>query len=570
MGDKSPRSVYIDEANRYLRAARIQEADLEELAQDRVKILEEPAWQSWEGLDPIYTDRHKGMSWYETEMGVKGLAYIIYQSAKDEARDDHAAWLEKSKQEALTQSRDDEADEAPSDKQPSDAAPQSQVNDHDVDPVTGRNIYDPPLSSDDEEYHQDSWNPRDGRLRVAQVSSQGDEAEESTNDMIRGLTLQEASSSPSKSSEPISSIKESSIDNRGVSKSWNLIIDDWEKNKGRKIIYYLSQLHPEVRMALIRGDLPLKMRDPAFKSRHEGSLRARDCQGTYAVYLSVDVPPPHKSMTASHNVGKGLTMRQLEEAYYDVKLYIDVKDPRSARFAKQIDHVCSGQRGLLANLDWKQGQRRYGGGKQAHDDFRHQEEWCYWVEQNVLPWNHHQRANQTDHLLDLALSRCFPYVGLAQNVERRLPDHWNHSSHISPMFGLICAIINKRYPEQFTVQTSYQIFRTVNVADIGLDEKLTTLLCSAYPWDGGLSTAYAGIARGRPDLYNDRDHKRMVEAADLIEHTGLIDLNINESNDKIDTFGDHLDNALRYRHHLVNASADIASDIATYTKIIYS
>jgi len=523
-----------------------------------IEILQDPDWFTQEGFDPLCTARQRGMAWYYETFGIKGLAYMIVQIAAEEAREEHRIWriangkATQSEYAASSGTADEEA--LPG----IDALGVGDTEEVDDQPVRDEAIRD--TDEDEVDEHEGSCHPFAGRwtssqkprVRVGRFTSLRD-------DRVAVPT------STSKSSSPVSSAgKESLLELRGVHASWKLILKDWVHNDGLKLLYYLSQLHPKVIVALINGDLALKMQDPAFSSDVQAHLTPSDRQGTYAVFVSVQRTSNQSSVS---NAGKGLTVRQIVQAYEDIMLYIDVENPASEPHARQVDEQFSGNKKLLETLDYKK-ERRYGSGK-LHDEFVHHEEWLSYVEAHHSIWHERFENTDQDHLLDVHLDRCPVYVGLAKGVVQRSEDHSNHAGSITPVLGLLCAVLKLRYGELFPTTTStWQILKTIHTSHIGFDEKLTTILCSAYPWDGGLSTAYAGINRGQPGKYNDRDYDALQQNIKDIELSGLQKVNLDESDVKIQTFEEQFRDALKYasEHKVVSAAVD--SELARINELL--
>jgi len=244
-----------------------------------------------------------------------------------------------------------------------------------------------------------------------------------------------------------------------------------------------------------------------------------------------------------------------------MKLYIDVKNPMSGAHAKRVDEQFSGNEKLRGKLDYAK-ERRYGSGT-LHDNFIHHQEWIDYVSQHCWELYEKLKGTDQDHLLDKPLDRCPVYVGLGKSVVQRSKDHSNHAGTISPILGLLCAVFKLRYGEVFQTTTStWQILKTVHTSHIGLDERVTTVLCSAYPWDGGLSTAYAGMNRGQPNKYDDRDHEALqqnIEDIELIELIELQTINLEESDRRVQIFGEQFRGALKYESEHEKATAEFDS-----------
>lgn len=116
--------------------------------------------------------------------------------------------------------------------------------------------------------------------------------------------------------------------------------------------------------------------------------------------------------------------------------------------------------------------------------------------------NNHKSTGGDDKLLDVHLERYFAHVGLGRNFQKKCGEQHYHRRGISPVFGLVCAILRLEYEGLFTTQAStYQILKTVDISHVGSNEKLTTLSCSVYPVGRWLINSLCwGINRTTRDL----------------------------------------------------------------------
>lgn len=141
---------------------------------------------------------------------------------------------------------------------------------------------------------------------------------------------------------------------------------------------------------------------------------------------------------------------------------------------------------------------------------------------------------QGEAVLKEHMSRCLSYTGLAVNVVDRVSSHWVHKNTESPMFGLITAIARYLYSDLYDIKSfSYQIFRTTDVPDIGLDEQITSILTSSQWWNGGLNYTHCGGNLGSGPYRTDLSYlKALDKNARSIEQPGLITRNIAEAQSK--------------------------------------
>lgn len=499
-----------ERAKQVLERAKANRKLLEDVYKQPLPRTSASDWWTFEGIDPLCTENQKNMEWYYEQFGDYGLAHIIHKISLYEAGKEHGRKKEQLAEEGCEEEQEEKKNQATRD-----------AISYEEDQGASA------LGSD--------FNDTMSNFDITNTQEQSNDAEQGDKD--------DEPTSVSIVSPPPCSEDENKLEY--AHESWKLILDDFEKEDGLKTLFYLSSLPPELKLALIRGDLPSKMRDPDFRHKFYALTDPEDCQGTYVVYISVNMQAPEKNQDP-RNIGKGLTLRQLLKVIEGVRLYIDVQHVDSAAYAQKVDVKFSGQPELRAKLDYKY-QRRYGSGNQ-NDVFEHQQEWLHHMELYYERWiDNHKSTGGDDELLDFHLERCFSYVGQGRNnLWKSLQQH-HHWGGISPVFGLVCAILRLEYDREFTTQNStYQVFSTVHKSHIDFDEKLTTLLCSAYPWDGGLSTAYAGVPLDKLET-SDAQHQATLDASlRRIKESGRCKANLAESRKLVEGFKDQLGEALQH------------------------
>ncbi|KAK5092131.1 hypothetical protein LTR70_005736 [Exophiala xenobiotica] len=448
-----------------------------------------PVQSGLDRIDPLCTQRQRALTWYHHNFGIIGLAWYITEVARYEATNENAPSSRTSAElegAVLAQALD--------------------------------SAYDPTLYDEDESSGSDSED----------VGHTETDTEESSD-------AQDSEKQSKSKPKPHS--------------SWNLIIRDAEQ-ASPTLLYYLASMPPELIDALIAGNLPSCLEDENFRRKVQPFIRLHDCQGVYCLYLAVTrqaTLSTQQSLEDEVNVGKSLTLREMLSVYNTIRMYIDVDHADSARLAKLIDRRRSGARGLRKKLNYSY-QRRYASGS-FKDSFNHHLAWLDFVGNHYIKWARHCVETGQDHLLEERLRRCFVYVGLASNVSGRAPNHWKHLVGTSPVMGLVTAVVDFLFPDVFSVTShTYQILRTVDRSHIGLDEKIITVLCGAYPWDGGLSTAFAAGSRGTGPRDNSLEKTEELDGSHLaIQRTGVSQKNINRSLQLIQNTRD--------RYHIVRDSA---------------
>jgi hypothetical protein len=198
--------------------------------------------------------------------------------------------------------------------------------------------------------------------------------------------------------------------------------------------------------------------------------------------------------------------------------------------AKAID-----QKGgaLSTNLDYRY-QRLYGAGS-LRDNFEPHNQWLdLW--DSLLLSDAMKLINTPDaHLLHVHQKRCLAYVGLSRNVLARSPNHWTASQRESPIFGLFKAIVANLYGSKYdVVNHTYQILKTTQLTDIGLDEILISVLTSSYPWDGGLNFRHAGANNGNSATSGSPAHiENLNTNAKRVNRSGFLHANFKDAAEKV-------------------------------------
>ena len=113
-------------------------------------------------------------------------------------------------------------------------------------------------------------------------------------------------------------------------------------------------------------------------------------------------------------------------------------------------------------------------------------------------------------------------------------DHWSHASGISQILGLFTATVKYCHKEMYSIKPfTYQILRTASAEDVGLDEILTTILCSGYYWDSGLCYTWGG-GKCKKSWSADSDFiNGLRENAEWMENLGQTKKNYEDSVQKL-------------------------------------
>ncbi|KAG9770830.1 hypothetical protein KCU88_g6495, partial [Aureobasidium melanogenum] len=340
--------------------------------------------------------------------------------------------------------------------------------------------------------------------------------------------------------------------------SWRKLVQDCDKREHSRALFYMSSLPAEVITALIRGDLPSKMQERQFKHKYSKQVEIQNTPGTHNVYIARALKPapthgpqdanvaPCSSESTSDSMltGWGLSLRQMKEVVDTVTKYINVGSDGSEALAVAID---SHGAGLNDSLDYTT-QRKFGAGNNK-DNFEGHRFWTENFRSNYLYHLDQLKEKGMDQRLDQPLRRCLTYAGLSKNVLGRVPKHWNPGGSGSPLLGLLLAVCHHLYGDDFDIKdTTYQVFRTVQVEDIGLDEILTCILTSANARDGGLNFTWPGGSIGNRSNLDDPHfreglHQNMIYIRDQGHQT----VNLQDSCDRIHRTRRALDRMIQNR-----------------------
>lgn len=284
--------------------------------------------------------------------------------------------------------------------------------------------------------------------------------------------------------------------------SYDTLYADCRLGVKSRSLRYLMSMPEEVLMAVIKGNLPLMMEDRDFNAKYRDFLSLRPCQGVYIIYPHVrhtDTLPDLRQPgpTAATITGYGLSIEELLDVVREMDQYAHASnnDTLANSRAQELDSKYRNSKN--AQLDHSIGERKYKQGKlKSHTLFIAALDQQYSLSK-LKVWT---KAEQQKRL-----QRCFPYVGLSHKVQERAPQHYTQVGTTSPTFGLFNAVLRALYGDKFET-TGYQLIRTTDVDDIGLDEILISMLASAYAWRGGLTANHAGQQTGdqavRDDTYN--------------------------------------------------------------------
>ncbi|KIW09963.1 hypothetical protein PV08_11739 [Exophiala spinifera] len=319
----------------------------------------------------------------------------------------------------------------------------------------------------------------------------------------------------------------------GGHKSWDIVINDYRQGGKSRMIYYLSSIPSELLLALLEGNIPSKMQNPQFREDFRSYTQLRQGPGSYVVYIALTDPKTQTQpgQGTRNHIGRSFSLEQLSTVVDELKEYInvDTASVQSQEKAKAIDAKL-GQ--VKAPIGYKHA-RRYGSGSDRtgfnkHQGFIERIEEMYWkYSAELLEEGKH-------HLLRKPLERCFAYVGLAVNVQNRVPQHWSVNKSGSPVLGLMRALASYLFDTQYGIEeSSYMIFRATRSDDIKLLEIVTSILASSFIWDGGLNITHAGTSIGASDWSDPRVVDKMQKFADNISQSGMMDRHIADDDEKV-------------------------------------
>ncbi|EHY53329.1 hypothetical protein HRR83_003538 [Exophiala dermatitidis] len=373
---------------------------------------------------------------------------------------------------------------------------------------------------------------------IRQIAVEEAHAEDQTGVNAKGLKRKRTSTPEHNSSV------DNDYDDPDDHSSWRKLVQDCDKREHSRALFYISSLPAEVITALIREDLPSKMQERQFKHKYSKQVEIQNTPGTHNVYIARALKPapthgpqdgnvaPCSSESTSDSMltGWGLSLRQMKEVVDTVTKYINVGSDGSEALALAID---SHGADLIDSLDYT-AQRKFGAGNNK-DNFEGHRLWTENFRSNYLYHLDQLKEKGMDQRLDQPLRRCLTYTGLSKNVLGRVPKHWNPGDSGSPLLGLLLAVCQHLFGKDFDIKDStYQVFRTVQVEDIGLDEMLTCILTSANARDGGLNFTWPGGSTGNRSSLDDANYlEGLKKNRDYIRDTGYQAANIQDSCDRI-------------------------------------
>ena len=317
-------------------------------------------------------------------------------------------------------------------------------------------------------------------------------------------------------------------------KSWTMVIDDYNVGVYSRLLFYNSSVGPEALESILMGDLPRRMQeDQDFNSRVGKLVKCRKAPGTYFICVAIGCPSRSTQcddVNVEDLAGLSLSPNQFDIVLDTIDQYMKIGDAASESLAHKIDHQLPN---CPSDIDYSW-QRRYAGGDR--DDFTNHIDWAANFRAEFLDPLKTALEADNKEAFDGQLRRCLAYARLAQNVLDRVTEHWSHGVKESPLFGLFTATCCHCFGDAFSWEEySYQVYKTVAVDDIGLDEIGTTMITSAYPWDCGLSYVHAGCNLGYRKNWKKQDFLEKLEAnAASIQKSGMLDRSIEDAKDKIE------------------------------------
>ena len=324
---------------------------------------------------------------------------------------------------------------------------------------------------------------------------------------------------------------------------WHRLIEDLNLGSHSRSLYYLSSLPPELLRAWIHGNVPERMQDHTFAKKAYSSVLLRDIQGTYAVMPAVTAKCSSTQPSSSTQLhqGHGIKWSHLEEALLTMDKYtrVDNASDEEIETARGIDAIFL-QKSLA--IDYTS-QRKYGRGPRKND-FEKIQWWIQRMQDESVDLIGPSLYNKNDYM-----KRCFAYAGLASNVRDRGLSHTTQRGEESKLLGLFMSVLRYKFEDYYDTQNStFQIFRTTRIADIGLDEIISTELVSGHPWDGGLNFTWAGVSVGANAVRTHPDYLRQLQnSAESIRNSGFQDENIAQSISKLERIQKLLPIAMSYQ-----------------------
>ena len=343
---------------------------------------------------------------------------------------------------------------------------------------------------------------------------------------------------------------------------WHRFITDLDLGSHSRTLYYLSSLPPELIHAWIHGNVPERLEDRVFSKRARPSVKLRDIQGTYAAMVAVAEQCSSTQPGSSQlDPGQGIKWSHLNDALRTMDHYTRAgcATKEQEKMAREIDFIFLH---TSLNIDYTS-QRKYGRGPRKND-FSKIDWWIDRMQDEILSLTGPGYYNKDDHM-----KRCLAYVGLASRVRNRALSHTSQRREESKLFGLFMSVLRYKFGDYYDTETyTYQIFRTTRIADIGLDEIISTELVSGHPWDGGLNFTWAGVSTGNHAARTHPDYIRQLkESAEFIRNSGFQEENIEISISKLERIQKWLPIAMSYQREASENGRVLRQNLRTLQRL---
>ena len=263
-------------------------------------------------------------------------------------------------------------------------------------------------------------------------------------------------------------------------KSWEELIQaleswsDVRSTKGNLVNFYLSQLHPSMLQAALKGQVArMFFKDENFRRMVQNYHELYPSPGTYVTiphrieFLPTGNTQVAQSQASLRNpwAGYGLTPHELETVCTAMKSYVKWNDPRTNAEAACIDTRFPPPSHSEAALHG----RRYLRSSRAIDMILL---WTVQVKRLII-----EPARQTPDW-DIPLPWCFSEVGFGIEQKSRAGDHHVHDG-TNYLFGLVTAVMWSKFPQEFSLMSLSMNF-VAKPGHTNLSETLVSIIHGSY------------------------------------------------------------------------------------------
>lgn len=333
-----------------------------------------------------------------------------------------------------------------------------------------------------------------------------------------------------------------------------------DKDNGNLIPFYIATMLPRMITAVICNNLPSRLKDAEFRKEVEEWADIADKYGPGAYCISV----------ADKETGMVPTPNELLKVVSYMRRYIDLQDAAFRKEAELID-ICFPRN---ITVDYRTEHRYMGTTKKADKDpFQAIIDWLNVIQEEYLNELENALRDPTHQwflILDKQISRCFPYIGWATNVEERSHNHKVHSQGENQNFGLYSAVMQHLYGPKYHIER-HVLFYALDGDHSGFLEILGHALAGSWHSLGGFNAWWAG-GRGYKGLDDLRCQKQIERHLKMVKDSGHIKQNLDQSLNRLKktdaVYNVNLDDVVKDMEEEQQAFLKRVEDLQTYAESI--